>query len=115
MNKDEIKAYRKAIKQTEKLLEKAKERYEKDKAKANQNFIIFKETECYYEDDIRDIYECDGCTYSEMNKALDRLENQLKQQDEIKTEAYYLIEIYSENIKDMRNELNYLLNEENEG
>lgn len=51
-NKDEIKAYKKAINQNEKLLDKAKEKYEKDKAKANLNYIVFKGEDCYSEDDI---------------------------------------------------------------
>lgn len=111
-NKDEIKAYKKAINQNEKLLDKAKEKYEKDKAKANLNYIVFKGEDCYSEDDIRALYEADLCTPREYDKACEKLEYQLEQEKQIRTEAYYLIEAYKLALKNLKIELEFLMEED---
>lgn len=111
-NKEEIKAYRKAIKQTEKLIDKAKDKYQKDKAKANLNYIVFKGEDCYSEDDIRALYEADLCTPREYDKAREKLEYQLEQEKQIRTEAYYLIEAYELALKNLKIEFEFLMEED---
>lgn len=110
----EIKAYTKAVKHMEKQIEKAEERYKKDIAKAELDYIVVKGNECKTEDDIHELLECDVITLSEYDKAMDKLENQIKEQKEVKTEAFYLIEAYNLALKTVRTELSFLIIEEKE-
>lgn len=110
----DIKAYRKAKKQLEKLLEKAQERYKKDIAKANLDYITVKGNECRTEDDIEDMFACDLLSPAERDKALDKLAEQLNHQNDVKTEAFYLCEAYELALNEVTSELFCLLAEEGE-
>ena len=61
-----------------KFQKKLQEKIDKEQAKCDKKFIIFKGYECYTHDEIDDMYRYDCCTNSECEKAHDRLDEKLK-------------------------------------
>lgn len=66
------------IDELNKFQKKLQEKIDKEQAKCDKKFIMFKGYECHTHDEIDDMYRYDCCTNSECDKAHDRLDEKLK-------------------------------------
>ena len=66
------------IDELSKFEKKLEEKIDKEQAKCDKKFIIFKGFECHTHDEVDDVYRYDYCTLSECNKAHDRLDVKLQ-------------------------------------
>ena len=85
-----LKIIRDELKKFEKNLE---EKINKEQAKVDKKYIIFKVCECYTHDEVDDVYRYDMCTNSECERAHEKLDNKLKGNSKKLSELKYAAKI----------------------
>lgn len=96
-----------------KIEKKLEEKINKEQAKVNKKYIIFKGCECYTHDEVDDVYRYDMCTNSECEKAHEKLEKKIKDNNMRLDELKYATKIIDNLLYNTRCEISDLEREKN--
>lgn len=105
MQVEELKANEQLLKELKKLKKKFQDKKEKEKEKQSKKYIVFKGEEFHTKEELFDFYSADGCTSAELEKAEKKLDKQLGQNWTGKTQIDYTLDILSNFISDVLNEI----------